>query len=131
MKRRIVPSALFAAALLLSAGLSPAADSKPGAAAETKAIGAPKATDKGAKPKAAKAAAKIKLVDINSASKAELKTLPAIGDAEADKIIAGRPYGSKAHLTTRGIIPRGPYENLKTLVIARQKQNPAAKPGQK
>ncbi len=131
MKPSIVQSALIAAALLLCASLSLAVENKTGRGGETKAIGKALATEKSAKPKAAKPAAKVKLVDINGASKTELKTLPGIGDADADKIIAGRPYGSKAHLATRGIIPRGPYENLKTLVIARQKQNPAAKPGQK
>ena len=131
MKHRIIQSALIAAALLLCAGLSPAADIKSGAAPESKPVSAPKATDKGTKAKTAKAAAKIKLVDINSASKAELKTLPGVGDADADKIIAGRPYLSKAQLTTRSVIPRGVYENLKTLVVARQKQNPKTKAGQK
>ena len=128
MKRSIVQSAVVAAALLLCASLSLAVENKAGAAGETKAIGNLQATEKGAKPKVAKAAAKVKLVDINSAGKAELKTLPGIGDAEADKIIAGRPYGSKAHLTTRGIIPRGPYEDLKGRVIAKQKQSATVKP---
>jgi len=60
-------------------------------------------------------------VFFDRAGKAELKTLPGIGDAEADKIIAGRPYLSKANLVTHHILARGVYENLKTLVIARQK----------
>jgi DNA uptake protein ComE-like DNA-binding protein len=60
------------------------------------------------------------LVDINSAGKAELKKLPGIGDSEADKIIAGRPYGSKAFLVTRKIIPAGVYEQIKARIIARQ-----------
>ena len=129
MKRSIIKTALIAAALLLSASLSVAVENKPGTPTATKAIGGAKATEKSAK--AGKPAAKVNLVDINSASKAQLKKLPGINDAEADKIIAGRPYGSKAHLTTRGIVPRGVYENLKTLVIAKQKQDPAAKPSQK
>jgi competence protein ComEA len=131
MKRSIIKTALIAAALLLSASLSVAVENKPGTPGETKAISGAKTTEKSAKAKDAKAAAKVKLVDINSAGKSELKTLPGISDTEAEKIIAGRPYGSKAHLTTRGIVPRGVYENLKTLVIAKQKQDPAAKPSQK
>lgn len=66
-------------------------------------------------------AAPVKAVDINSASKAELKTLPGIDDARADKIIAGRPYLSKAFLVTRNIIPAGVYETIKRQIIAMQK----------
>ena len=122
MQRRFIQSALIATALLVSASLSLAAETRPATPGETKATGAaPKAAEKSATPKDAKAPAKVKLVDINSAGKAELKTLPGIGDAEADKIIAGRPYGSKANLTTHNIISRDAYEKLKTLVIAKQK----------
>ena len=90
MKRSIIPSALIAAALLLGASLSLAAENKAGPATETKAIGNAKTTEKGAKAKAGKAAAKVKLVDINSAGKAELKTLPGVDDA---KPIRSSPAG--------------------------------------
>ncbi|MCX7171645.1 MAG: helix-hairpin-helix domain-containing protein, partial [Proteobacteria bacterium] len=71
-------------------------------------------------------AAKIKLVDINGASAEQLKTLPGVSDAEAAKIIAGRPYATKAHLVTRNIIPVGTYEGLKKQVIAKQPNKDAA-----
>lgn len=129
MQRRIIHSALIAAALLLSASLSLAADAKPGTPGETKATSAPKAAEKSAKP--AKAAAKVKLVDINSAGKAELKTLPGINDKDADKIIAGRPYLSKAHLVSQNILSREVYEGLKTRVIAKQNKAAAAKLSEK
>ncbi|MCM2297687.1 helix-hairpin-helix domain-containing protein [Rhodoferax sp.] len=77
-----------------------------------------------AKPKAVP---KVKLVDINSAKKAELKTLPGVSDAEADKIIGGRPYGSKAHLLTHNIVSAAVYDGLKGLVIAKQPTNDAGK----
>ena len=131
MKRSTVQSLIFAAALLVSASLSFAADTKPAAAGEQKATGTPKAAEKSAKPKDAKAAGKVKLVDINSAGKAELKTLPGISDTDAEKIIAGRPYGSKAHLTTRNIISREVYESLKKQVIARQADSTPPKPAKK
>ena len=132
MKRSFPQSALVAAALLLCASLSLAVENKPAPAAETKAIGIPKAADekakaKEAKAKAVKAAAKIKVVDINSAGKTELKTLPGIGDAEAEKIIAGRPYLSKANLVTHDVLSREIYDGLKTRVIAKQNQAAADK----
>src|SRR5262245_57756186 len=55
-----------------------------------------------------KATAKIEknayLVDINSAPKIELMTLPGIGDADAQKIIDGRPYRAKNQLVQQNII---------------------------
>ena len=67
------------------------------------------------------------LVDINGASRAQLKTLPGIGDAEANKIIAGRPYLSKAELVTKNVIATGPYLSLKDRIIAMQKSAPKPK----
>lgn len=58
------------------------------------------------------------LVDLNSASRAELKTLPGIGDAEAAKIVANRPYLTKTELVTKRVLPAGPYASLKRLVVA-------------
>ena len=126
MTRNIIPSALVAVALVLGAGLSQANESKPATAAESKAISGANAKEKSARP-AKKAAAKVKLVDINSASKAELKKLPGISDTEADKIIAGRPYLTKAHLATHNILSGGEYEKLKELVIAKPNQAVAEK----
>jgi DNA uptake protein ComE-like DNA-binding protein len=125
MKSRTVKTALIALALSLSASLALATESKP-AVADTA-----NATKASAKPARAASVAKVKLVDINSANKEELKTLPGVTDEVAAKIIAGRPYLSKAHLLTRKVVEAGEYENLRTLVIARQKNNPPAKPGQK
>ncbi len=68
-----------------------------------------------------------KLVDINSASREQLKTLPGIGDAEAAKIIAGRPYLSKADLASNKILPTGVYLSIRKLIIAKQTGIPKAK----
>jgi competence protein ComEA len=61
-----------------------------------------------------------KLVDINSATRDELKTLPGITDTLAGLIIAGRPYLTKAHLVTHRILPRTVYAAVKDRVIAKQ-----------
>ncbi len=73
-------------------------------------------------------AAKVKLVDINSASRTELKTLPGIGDAEADRIIAARPYPSKAKLAADKVLSMEAYAALKGRIVAVQKAQPKAKP---
>lgn len=65
-----------------------------------------------------------RLVDINSASRAELKTLPGIGDAEADKIIANRPYLTKSSLVSKKVLALGPYDALRGRIIAVQPLQP-------
>lgn len=67
-----------------------------------------------------------KLVDINSASRKDLKTLPGIGDAEADRIIACRPFLTKADLVTKKVLPAGPFLTVKDRVVAVQKSRPKA-----
>ena len=116
MKARFIPVILTTALLLLGADLSLADEAKTGeATAASKQSKADKQKEISARRKAV---AKIKPVNINSASAEQLKKLPGVGDAEAAKIIAGRPYGSKAWLVTNNIISEGLYENLKTLIGA-------------
>ena len=115
MKHSIIKTALIVLTLWMSAGLSLADDrqaQKPKQAT---------AADKAAAKKSKAAPPKVEPVDINSASKEELKKLPGIGDADADKIIAGRPYLTKAHLQTHNIVSPGVYLGLRHLVVARQK----------
>ena len=79
--------------------------------------------------KKAPPAAPVKLIDINSASRKELMTLPGIGAAEADKIIKNRPYLTKTELVSKAGLAVGPYVSLKHLVIAKPKgPPPKAKP---
>jgi hypothetical protein len=69
----------------------------------------------------------VKPVDINSASRAELMKLPGIGAEEADRIVKGRPYGSKATLVSANILSYDKYAALKGRIIAMQPETPKSK----
>jgi len=65
------------------------------------------------------------LLDINSASKAELDALPGIGAARSDAIIKGRPYKGKDDLVNKKVIPQNVYDGIKDKIIAKQAAAPA------
>jgi competence protein ComEA len=100
---------VLACALLLVAPSLVTAQARPAAT--------PSAAAKNAAAEAGKGSAPI---DINRATPAQLEAIPGIGKAYAAKIIAGRPYTTKAGLVQKNILSAALYEKIKDRIIAKQ-----------
>jgi DNA uptake protein ComE-like DNA-binding protein len=70
--------------------------------------------------KTATSSTSAKVIDINTASQDELKSLPGIGDAYSAAIIKSRPYANKRQLVTRKVIPQATYDKIADRVVAKQ-----------
>jgi DNA uptake protein ComE-like DNA-binding protein len=114
MRNKWIP--LAAALVLLSgsmpAGAATAPDAKPAPAPSASAAQGNAGTTK------PPATAKKKQVNLNAASREELERLPGGSAEEANRIIAGRPYNSKALLVTNKVMSEGRYFEIKSLVVA-------------
>lgn len=80
----------------------------------------PDAAKPAATAPAKKAEEKKEKMDINSASEAELATLPGIGEVRAKAIVKGRPYKGKDELVQKKILTKSVYNKIKDDIIAKQ-----------
>jgi competence protein ComEA len=103
---------IILAAVSASAWQGAAAGPGTGSSGSTKTGSAKTASSAAATPAGA--------IDINHASKDDLKTLPGIGDAYANAIIKNRPYKNKTQLRSRNVIPDATYNKIKDKIIAKQ-----------
>ena len=110
----LVATSALVASMAFAQGSPAATPATPAAPAKTTAPAAAKSEKK------SMAKASAAMIDINSASKEDLMKLAGIGDATAEKIIAGRPYTSKAQLESKGIVTKAQYAKIRAHVTAKQ-----------
>jgi competence protein ComEA len=61
-----------------------------------------------------------KPLDLNTATREQLRSLPGMTAEEADRVIAGRPYNEPGDLVTRHIMPKTEYDKIADQVTARK-----------
>lgn len=114
--RLMAQIAVLVFALSLVSGMAAAQGAEPGSKPETMAKSGQMASDK---------------LDINTATKDQLKALPGIGDAYSQKIIDGRPYRAKNELVQKKIVPQATYDKIKDMIIAKQAKTDKMAPAKK
>lgn len=130
---KLVMTGFAALALLATPALAQTAQTPPAPAKTPPPVAAPMAPAAkpaapapAMKPAAAPAAAPaakagaMQLLDINTATKAQLEALKGVGPVRADAIIKGRPYKGKDDLVQKKILPQNVYDDVKANIVARQ-----------
>jgi DNA uptake protein ComE-like DNA-binding protein len=59
-------------------------------------------------------------LDVNTATKDQLISLPGVTSPEADRVIAGRPYSDPNELVTRHIMSRAEFDKISGQVVAKK-----------
>jgi competence protein ComEA len=126
MKRTVL--SLGAAALVLAMGTAAFADDAPATPPATP----PATTPATSTPAPAsetkpmhhsahhKGAAKSMAVNLNTATKEQLMTLPGIDDATAEKIIAARPFAMRSELVKKSIVTKEEYAKIRSKISAKK-----------
>ena len=60
-----------------------------------------------------------KPLDLNTATKEQLLSLPGVTGSEANRVIAGRPYAKPDDVVTRRIMPKAEYDKIADRITAR------------
>ena len=66
-----------------------------------------------------KPATRASQLDLNTASVDELKTIQGINEAQAKKIVDGRPYKRRSELVSKRILPQETFDKVKHQVSTR------------
>ena len=119
----------FALSLIGSSGVAQTAE--PGSKPEIASASFASTQAGGDAMKAQSSMAAADKLDINTATKDQLKALPGIGDAYSQKIIDGRPYRTKLDLVHKKVVPQATYDKVKELIIAKQPKAAAMAPATK
>ncbi len=61
-----------------------------------------------------------KPLDVNTATREQLISLPGVTGVEADREIAGRPYNDPRELVTRRILPQSKYDKIADRLTAKK-----------
>jgi DNA uptake protein ComE-like DNA-binding protein len=61
-----------------------------------------------------------KPLDLNTATKDQLLTLPGMTETEADRVIARRPYNEPGELVTRHVMPKAEYDKIADRITAKK-----------
>jgi DNA uptake protein ComE-like DNA-binding protein len=57
-------------------------------------------------------------IDINTATASDLKGLPGVSDADATKIVQGRPYKDPSDLVSKKVLTNAEFAKIKDRVVA-------------
>ena len=61
-----------------------------------------------------------KQLDLNTATRDQLLSLPGVTAEEADRVISGRPYSEAGDVVTRRIMPKTEYDKIADRITAKK-----------